>query len=144
MYETGYDPAMTSTMGHFFWLGYIVGYLYFAICFYKIARNCGEKDSAWWAFIPLVQFFLMLKIAGKPLWWFVLILIPIVNLIPLAIAWVNIARRCGKSGAWGIAALLPLISLFALPVLAVSKPPKSFFRPPTMPSQPPRTPQSVG
>ena len=51
MYEASYDPVMTSTLEQFFWWGYAVGYLYFAFCFYKIACNCGEKDSAWWATI---------------------------------------------------------------------------------------------
>jgi len=142
MYEAGYQPVMTSTLELFFWWGYAVGYLYFAFCFFKIARNCGEKDSAWWAFIPLVQFALMLKIAQKPLWWFVLILIPIVNLVPLAIAWANIARRCGRSDAWGILTLVPVVSFFTLAVLAMSKPPRSFFEPPPLPSRP-RTTQSV-
>jgi len=142
MYEAGYDPAVAPPMELFFWFGYAIGYLYFAICFYKIARNCGEKDSAWWAFIPLVQFFLMLKIARKPFWWFVLILIPIVNLVPLAIAWAHIARRCGRSNIVGILSLVPVVSFFALAILALSKPPSSFFDPPVIPSQP-RTPQSV-
>ncbi len=142
MYEAGYNSVMTSTLELLFWWGYAIGYLYFAICFYRIARNCGEKDSAWWAFIPLVQFILMLKIAQKPLWWFVLILIPIVNLVPLAIAWASIARRCGKSETWGILSLVPVVSFFTLAVLAMSKPRSSFFDPPPVPDQP-RTPQSV-
>lgn len=143
MYEAGYDPAVAGWLEQFFWWGYAIGYLYFAICFFKIANNCGEKDSAWWAFVPLVQFFLMLKLARKPLWWFVLFLIPIVNIIPFAIAWANIARRCGKSAAWGVLTLVPVVSLFTLAVLAMSKPPKSFFEPPQQPSLS-RTPQSVG
>jgi hypothetical protein len=84
----------------------------------------------WLAFIPIAQIVLALNIAGKPLWWFLLLLLP-VALVPLAIAggldptggiivmilaalilliWavvilfvcIGIARARGKSVIWGI------------------------------------------
>lgn len=38
-----------------------------------------------WAIIPIVQFFAIAKIAGKPLWWGILCLIPFVNIVIMII-----------------------------------------------------------
>ncbi len=143
MYNSGYEPAVSPAYEAGVYVGFLLLYLYFAFCLYKMARNCGEKESAWWAFVPVVQGFLMLKIANRPLWWFLLMLIPFVNIITYVVVWIDIARNCGKSALWGILAILPILSLFAWGALAVSKPKTSFFTPPTQASQP-RTPQNVG
>lgn len=51
-------------------------YAYFAICLMKIAEKT-NTENAWWAWVPLLNIILLIKIAGKPLWWFLLLLIPL-------------------------------------------------------------------
>lgn len=56
------------------------------------------------AFIPA------LKIIGRPLWWVVLLYIPIVNIVVLAIVSIDLARKYGKGTGFGIGLwLLPPI-----------------------------------
>lgn len=56
------------------------------------------------AFIPA------LKIIGRPLWWVVLLYIPIVNFVVLAIVSIDLAKRYGKGTGFGIGLwLLPPI-----------------------------------
>ena len=143
MYEGGYSPAVSPAYEYGTLIGYVLLYFYFSFCLYKIAQNCGEKESAWWAFVPIISAFLMLKVARKPLWWFFLFLVPIVNIIVFVVTWVNIAQNCGASGVWGVLAIIPILNLFAWGKLAMSKPQRSFFTPPSEVSRP-RTPQNVG
>jgi len=65
-----------------------------------------------WALIPIANLFLLLKLAGKPMWWFVLMLIPIVNFVIIILLWMGICEQLGKPGWWGIMiALVPVANL---------------------------------
>ena len=70
--------------------------------------------------IPIWNFIEWVRIAGKPLWWVILILlIPVVNLVLLIIVWANICKAFGKSAAWVVGIIfLPFIFL---PLLAFGK-----------------------
>jgi hypothetical protein len=96
---------------------YLVIYLYFSLCIYKIAKKCGV-ESAWLAWIPIVQIVPMLQSAGKPLWWFILMLIPLVNIIIMIIVWMAIAERRGKPSWVGILIIVPIIGIFIPAYLA--------------------------
>ena len=56
----------------------------------------------WGAIIPIYNLYLMTKMADKPAWWIVLMLIPIVNLVVLIIIALQIAKGFGKSDGFGI------------------------------------------
>lgn len=71
---------------------YLAIYIYMSLCLYKIAQKCGV-ENAWLAWIPIVQIIPMLQSGGKPLWWILLLLIPLVNLIVAIIVWMAIAER---------------------------------------------------
>ena len=130
--------GMFAAMGAAFWLLLVGLYLLFSYLFYRIAKNAGQEDSAWWAFVPILSFFLMIKAAGRPLWWFVLCLIPIVNIVVLCILWIDIAKHCGQAGFWGFLMIIPIANLIATLVLAFSTPPRrsSSQSQPTRPRQP--------
>ena len=55
----------------------------------------------------------LLEIAGKPLWWTILIFVPFANLVVLIIAWIEVAHRFGRSTGfgWGLALLSPIFAL---------------------------------
>ena len=51
-----------------------------------------------------------MKIAGKPLWWIILFLIPSVNFVISILVSLGVAEKFGKSGGFGIGlAFLPFI-----------------------------------
>ena len=75
---------------------------------WKVFTKAGEPG--WAAIVPLYNFFVMLKIAGKPAWWIVLMFIPIANFIVLILVAMSIAKNFNKSGGFGIGlALLPIV-----------------------------------
>jgi len=98
---------------------FAVFYVYFALALQTIAKKTNTAN-AWLAWIPLVNIFLMLNIAQKPGWWFILCLIPIVNLVMLIIIWMAIAERRGKPGWWGIMWIVPVMNIIMPGYLAWS------------------------
>ena len=78
------------------------------VSLWKVFAKAGEPG--WAAIVPLYNTIVLLKIAGKPIWWIVLLIIPIVNLILLFIVAVSIAQRFGKGTGFGVGlALLPFV-----------------------------------
>lgn len=59
----------------------------------------------WGAIIPIYNAYLIIKIAGRPGWWLLLYLIPIVNLIVHIVISLDVAKAFGKSAAFGIIGL---------------------------------------
>ena len=61
---------------------------------WKTFSKAGEPG--WAAIIPIFNTYIMLKIAGRPWWWLVLLIIPIVSLVVWVVASVDIAKSFGK------------------------------------------------
>jgi hypothetical protein len=75
---------------------------------WKVFTKAGEPG--WAAIIPIYNIIVLVKIAGRPLWWFILLLIPIVGLIVAIIVSIDVAKRFGKGAGYGLGlAILPFI-----------------------------------
>jgi len=70
----------------------------------------------WGSLVPFYNLFLFVKLAGKPGWWFVLMLVPVVNLVVGIILAFGVAKCFGKSG--GFAVGLILLGFIFFPILA--------------------------
>lgn len=114
------EPAAAAAIGIIYFIIMAIGYIYVAICLTKIAKKT-NTENGWFAWIPILNVFLMLMIAKKPLWWFILMLIPFVNLIIGIIVWMAIAEARGKPNWIGILMIFPLLNVIILGYLAFSK-----------------------
>jgi len=65
--------------------------------------------------IPFLNFFILCKIAGRPGWWLLLMLIPFVNFIIWIVLSLDLAKKFGKGAGFGIG--IALLSFIFLPVL---------------------------
>ena len=75
---------------------------------WKIFVKAGEPG--WAAIIPIYNFIVMVKIAGKPLWWVVLMFIPFVNFIVGILIITAMARNFGKGTGFALGMIfLPFI-----------------------------------
>jgi len=101
-----------------FIIGFII-YAYFAFCMMTIANKVGVENS-WFAWIPILNVILLIQIADKPLWWFVLLLIPLLNIIIAVIIWMAIAERRGKPNWLGILMIIPFVNFIIPAYLAFS------------------------
>ncbi|HOD96892.1 MAG: zinc ribbon domain-containing protein [Candidatus Paceibacterota bacterium] len=130
----GFPAIVSKTLfsGWRFWLSLvliIIFYIYFAICLQTLAKKTNTSNG-WLAWIPVANLFLMIQIAQKPLWWFILLLIPIVNIVIGIILWMKIAERRGKPNWWGILLIVPVVGIIVPGYLAFSGKEKIEITPP--------------
>ena len=88
----------------------LVCYVYVALALQTIASKTATPNE-WLAWIPIANVFLMLAIAKKPLWWFVLFLIPLVNIVMAVVVWMGIAEARQKPNWWGVLMIVPIANL---------------------------------
>src|SRR3954447_7217504 len=94
-------------------------YVFVSYSFQTIANKTGTPN-AWFAWIPILNLVLLLQIAKKPVWWVILLLIPLVNIVIYIITLVGVCEARGKSGWLTVALLIPGINLLAMGYLAFS------------------------
>ena len=93
-------------------------YVFLSLALMSIANKTGT-ENAWFAWIPVLNIILMLQIAKKPVWWIILLLIPLVNIIIAFIIWMAIAEARNKPAWWGIVIMLvPVVNLILIGMLA--------------------------
>jgi Family of unknown function (DUF5684) len=97
----------------------LAAYIYMSLALQTIATKTNTAN-AWLAWIPIANIFLMLSIGKKPMWWFLLFLVPLLNIIMLIIVWMAVAEARGKPSWWGILTIVPVANLVVPGVLAWS------------------------
>lgn len=81
---------------------------------WKIFTKAGQPG--WASIIPIYNAYIFLKVAGKPGWWLILLLIPFVNLIIAIIATISLAANFGKGAGFAIGMIL--LPIIFYPILA--------------------------
>ena len=81
---------------------------------WKVFVKAGQPG--WGAIVPIYNLILMLTIAKRPLWWVILMIIPIVSIVIAIVVCIDIARNFGKGPGFGIG--LALLGFIFFPVLA--------------------------
>ena len=66
----------------------------------RVFAQAGEPG--WASIIPIYNYYVILKIVGRPWWWLLLMLIPFVNLVVSIIVSIDLAKSFGKDAAYGI------------------------------------------
>lgn len=102
----------------------VIVYLIFAVLMivslWKVFDRAGYPG--WGAIVPIYNWYIMLEIAGKPIWWLLLFFVPIVNIVIVIIVSIGIAEHFGRSAGFGVGlALLPIIFY---PILAFTEDPR--------------------
>jgi len=98
----------------------VICYVYMAVCLMFLAKKTNVANG-WWAWVPILNIFLMLKVAGKEWWWILLFFVPLVNMVIGIVLWMAIAERVGKPSWVGVLIILPLVGQFVPAYLAFSK-----------------------
>jgi hypothetical protein len=99
---------------------WIAIYVFAALALMALAKRT-KTPHGWLAWIPIGNIFLFLMIAKRPLWWFIFLLIPLVNIIFGIIVWLDILKIRGKPSWWVILLIIPFVNLVVLAILAWGK-----------------------
>ena|SRR5947209_15791732 len=73
------------------------------------------NEPGWAAIIPIYNTIVLLKLAGRPAWWFLLLLIPIVNLVLWWIVSQDLSKAFGRGTGFGVATFF--FSFVTFPIL---------------------------
>lgn len=95
------------------WLAIIVGII---AGMWKVFVKAGHPG--WACIVPIYNVYIMILIAGRPVWWIVLLLIPFVSLVVLIVVSIDIAKRFGKTPGYGVG--LALLGFIFYPMLGFS------------------------
>ena len=97
------DPAAGAAAAGF-GLGFTLVSLAIALLIvasmWKIFVKAGKPG--WAALIPIYNFIVLLEIAGKPAWWIILLIVPVVNFVILIVLSIALAKKFGKGVGYGL------------------------------------------
>ena len=75
---------------------------------WKVFTKAGKPG--WACIVPIYNVIVLLEIAGKPLWWILLMIIPLVNIVIAILLAIEVAKKFGQSSGFGLGlAFLPFI-----------------------------------
>ena len=93
--------AEAVNMSSLYFMWGVIGFLWYvlvAIALWMVFVKAGYPGVL--AIIPIVNLFILVKIAGFSAWLTLLYLIPIVNIVFSIIVALRVGRGFGKGGAW--------------------------------------------
>ncbi len=108
------QTAAAGTAATIFMVVYLAVVLLIVASMWKIFVKAGKPG--WAAIVPIYNLIVLLEISGKPVWWFLLMLIPFVNLVILALVCISLAKNFGKGAGFGLGLLF--LSPIFYPMLA--------------------------
>lgn len=94
-----------------FWLAVM---LLMVVSGWRIFKKAGKPG--WAILVPIYNAIVMLQICRRPGWWFILLLIPLVNLVIAIILAIDLAKVFGHGAGFGIG--LILAGFIFYPILA--------------------------
>lgn len=80
---------------------------------WKVFEKAGQPG--WAAIVPIYNYYIMTKIAEKPGWWTILMIIPYVNIVFIIWAWNRIVKRFGKDEGFTVGVVL--LGFVFIPIL---------------------------
>ena len=74
--------------------------VFFIAAMWRVFTKAGHPG--WAAIVPIYNMVVMAQIAGRPVWWVLLMFIPVVNIAVTLIMAIDIAKNFGKGTGFGI------------------------------------------
>ena len=103
----GKAPSPVSTI-----VGLLIALLVI-VAMWKVFTKAGQPG--WASIIPIYNLYIWCKIVGRPWWWILLMLIPLVNFIIMIILCIDLAKSFGKGAGFGLG--IAFLGIIFLPIL---------------------------
>ena len=95
------------------WVIYVAVAVLAIVGLWMVFQKAGE--AGWKALIPIWNLLVLLRIVGRPAWWIVLLLIPIVNVIFSIVVLYDLSKSFGHDVGYTIGlVLLPFVFIIIL------------------------------
>lgn len=90
---------------------FIIFLILTVIGLWKLFEKAGQPG--WTILIPFYNFYIWLKIIDKPIWWYIFILIPFINVFMILLMIVELAKCYNKYSLWeqGLSVIVPFFYL---------------------------------
>jgi hypothetical protein len=86
--------------GFFFWIWTIAFIFLVILPLWVIFTKAGEEG--WKAIIPIYNYYVLLKVVGRPGWWLLLFLVPIVNFVIYVIVMNDLSKSFGHGAGFTV------------------------------------------
>lgn len=107
---------MSGLFGGMFMLCWLAFFILVIASLWIVFTKAGKPG--WAAIIPIYNIIVMLEIVGRPMWWIILLFVPLVNIIVGIMIAIDMAKSFGKGVGFGIG--LAILSFIFYPILAFS------------------------
>lgn len=97
MEESGGGGAIFGTVFMLVWLAVVVLVI---AGIWKTFAKAGKPG--WASIVPIYNLIVLLEIAGRPIWWIILLCVPLVNFVILILVAMDIAKAFGKGTGFGL------------------------------------------
>ena len=91
------SSSIGTIIGLIIYLAIIVGVI---AGMWRVFTKAGKPG--WAILVPIYNLIVLLEIAGRPVWWFLLMLVPLVNIVIAIIVGIDIAKAFGKGTGFGL------------------------------------------
>ena len=95
----------------------LISHFLLALPLWKMATRTKDEPK-WFAWVPILNALLILKVAKKPYWWLILLFVPFVNFIILVVIFMALCERFGVNKWWGLLGFFSPANLVLLYYLA--------------------------
>jgi hypothetical protein len=119
-------------------IGYAAAVVVLVATLWRIFSKAGE--SGWKCLIPIYSAVVFQRIVGRPVWWMLLMLVPVVNIVISIVECVDLAKSFGKGAGYALG-LIFLGPIFAM-ILAFG--PAKYVGPGGKPRYPTPVPMGAG
>jgi hypothetical protein len=100
------DQTLAAALGAIFMIVMLALTALFFVAFWKVFTKAGQPG--WAALIPFYNAYILTKIAGRPGWWVLMLMIPFVNIAFGILLAIDIAKAFGQGAAFGVVLLFLL------------------------------------
>jgi hypothetical protein len=110
-YTQGAEAAAAGGIGAGVMILYIALIVLAIVGMWKLFTKAGKPG--WASLIPIYNTCVLIDIAGKPMWWILLMLIPLVNIVIAILVAIGLAKNFGR-GTGTVIGLILLPNIFLL------------------------------
>jgi hypothetical protein len=108
------DYGIFAGIGVLTWLISMAAGVFLIVCMWRVFTKAGKPG--WAAIIPIYNILILLEIVGRPWWYLLLMMVPIVGIVISIMVLIDLAKSFGKGAGFGLG--LFFLGIIFFPVLA--------------------------